>query len=192
MAGPILEKYTLVPRGGPGLACDLERLTLGPLVLAQKVRDAAGDTRYELLPLEDIVRALHLAYGPIPESVLQRCCRGLARVTRLLAAGENALASIDAVLIGFPEIAADRMAKLDLAAASLLGKYNPNWEDQPRIPAGNSDAGEWTDESDSRNSCNADFDVTDIAYPGMYHDQVVAELASHWMSQGQKLLLRSL
>ena len=34
------------------------------------------------------------------------------------------------------------MAKAD----GLLVKYNPDWEDEPRVPAGNPDGGEWTSE----------------------------------------------
>jgi hypothetical protein len=60
--------------------------------------------------------------------------------------GEDALARIYAVLIGFPEIAPDGMAKL--AAVASLRKYNPDWEDEPRIPTGNPDGGQWTADGD--------------------------------------------
>jgi hypothetical protein len=94
-----------------------------------------------------MAQALRLAYGPTPETLIERQCRGLARVTQLLAAGADALARIYAVLLGFPEIAPDGMAKL--AAALSLRKDNPDWEDEPRVPAGNPDGGQWTGGSDS-------------------------------------------
>lgn len=142
MARPIFQKYSLVPRGGPGLACDAEGLALGPIILARKICDAAGNRRYRLLSPKDMRQALRLTYGPIPDAVIERCCRGLVRVTQLLGTGKDALAGIHAVLIGFPAITPDGMAKL--AAAASLRKYNPDWEDEPRVPAGNPDGGQWT------------------------------------------------
>jgi hypothetical protein len=139
---PIFQKYSLVQRGGPGLACDAEGLTLGPVTLAKRIRDAAGNQQYRVLPLEDAIEALRLAYGPMPDTVIERCCRGLVRVVELLETSEDALASIHVVLIRLPEIAPDGMAKL--ADAALLRKYNPDWEDEPRVPAGNPGGGQWT------------------------------------------------
>jgi hypothetical protein len=146
MAGPVFRTYSLVPRGGPGLACDYEGLALGPITLAKKIGDAAGNRRYRLLSLEDVVQAFRLAYGPIPDAVIERRCRGVARVTQLLAGGADALARIHAVLIGFPQIPPDGMAKL--VAAASLRKYNPDWENEPRVPAGNPDRGQWTGDGD--------------------------------------------
>lgn len=57
--------------------------------------------------------------------------------------GDDALASIHAVLIGFPEIAPDGMAKLAVVAS--LRKYNPHW---PRVPAGDPDGVQWTGDGD--------------------------------------------
>jgi hypothetical protein len=78
----------------------------------------------------------------LPDAVMERRCRGVVRVTQLLGAGADALARIYAVLLGFAEIAPDGMAKL--AAVASLCKYNPAWEDEPRVPAGNPDGGQWT------------------------------------------------
>lgn len=142
MSDPLFRTYSVVSRGGLGLACDDNGLALGPVTLAKAVRDAAGERRYRLRPLEDIVQALRLAYGPTQDQLVERRCRGLARVTQLLAAGEDAQARIYAVLLAFPEITPEGMAKL--ASATSLQKDNQGWEDEPRIPAGNPDGGQWT------------------------------------------------
>jgi hypothetical protein len=138
--------YGLVPRGGPGLACDDDGLVLGPMPLVAVVRDAAGRRRYRLHSAVEVARALRLAYGPTRDDTVERYRRGLARVAELLAAGENARAHIFAVLLGFPEIAPEGMAKLVRAAD--LRKDNPDWEDEPRVPAGNPDGGQWTSDVD--------------------------------------------
>jgi hypothetical protein len=78
----------------------------------------------------------------VPDRVIERWCHGLARVAQLLAEGEAARACIHAVLLGFPEIPHEGMAKLARAAA--LRKDDDAWEDEPRVPAGNPDGGEWT------------------------------------------------
>jgi hypothetical protein len=48
------------------------------------------------------------------------------------------------VLLAFPEIGPEAMAKLAHAAA--LQKDNPNWADEPRNPAGGPGGGEWTND----------------------------------------------
>lgn len=115
---------------------------MGPVILAKAFRDAAGQRRYRSRPPGDMAQALRLAYGPVPDRVIERWCHGLARATQLLAAGESARACIHAVLLGFPEIPQDGMAKL--ARAADLRKYGDAWEDEPRVPAGNPDGGQWT------------------------------------------------
>jgi hypothetical protein len=110
------------------------------------VRDAAGDLRCRLRPLENVAQALRLAYGPTPDPVIERRCRGLARVSQLLATGADAMARIYAVLLSFPEIVPDGMVKLSILAS--LRKYNPNWEDEPRVPAPNPGGGQWTSDGD--------------------------------------------
>lgn len=139
----IPRKYRLVPRGGPGLTCDGEGLALGPIILARRLRHCSdGKQNYKLLSPEAVRYAVNLAYGALPSDVLEQYYRGLARVVNHLAAGDEAVAGIEAVLLGFPEIALDRMAQL--ATFSSLHKYNPDWEDEPRVPPGRPGAGEWT------------------------------------------------
>jgi membrane-bound lytic murein transglycosylase B len=50
------------------------------------------------------------------------------------------------VRLAFPEIAPEAMAKLAHAAA--LKKDNPDLADEPRVPGGNPDGGEWTNDGD--------------------------------------------
>ncbi|HXQ49610.1 MAG TPA: hypothetical protein VN802_00825 [Stellaceae bacterium] len=78
---------------------------------------------------------------------LERRLRGLTHVAQLLNDGEEARARIHAVLLAFPEISPDGMAKL--VRATELQKYNPDWPDEPRVPAGNPDGGQWTTDGDS-------------------------------------------
>jgi hypothetical protein len=88
-----------------------------------------------------------LAYGRVYSDVLERCCRGLQRVTDLLSAGDGAQARIRAVLLGLPEIDAEGMNRLALAAA--LRKFNPRLAEEARLPMGGPGAGEWSDGSES-------------------------------------------
>ena len=46
-----------------------------------------------------------------------------------------------------------------------LGKSNPDWADEPRIPAGNSGGGEWTSDS-GQGGAVADENVVLAAAPG--------------------------
>lgn len=144
MLDPFVRCYGLVQRGGPGLACDDDGLTLGPTILAKTVRDVAGRRNCRLRPREDVAQALWLAYGPVSDPVVERWCRGLAKVADLLAAGQDAYARIYAVLLGFPEIAPEGMAKL--AQAAGLAKYGTAWETEARVPAHNPGGGEWTND----------------------------------------------
>jgi hypothetical protein len=111
-------------------------------MLAEAACDVSGRRRYRMRPSAKIVETLRLAYGPMADHITERRCRSLTRVMELLSAGEDARARIHAVLLGFPEIAPEAMAKL--ARAAGLEKYNPDWEDQSRVPPGNSDGGQWT------------------------------------------------
>ncbi len=134
--------YRLVPRGGAGLACDDDGVALGPMRLVDSVTDASGRRRYRLRPAAEIAEALRFAYGAAPGEI-ERCRRGLADIAQLLTAGEPAQAGIHAVQLAFPEIAPAGMAKL--AHAASLQKYNPNWEQEPRIPDGPG-GGDWTND----------------------------------------------
>lgn len=136
------QMFRLVPRGGPGLACDAEGVTLGGVALAAVRLDARGRAQTEVRSGEEIRRILNLAYGAQSEASVQRCERGLRRVVGWLEAGDLALAGIEAVMLRFPTVDADRLAKL--ARLADLEKGGSSWEDEPRRPAGRPGAGEWT------------------------------------------------
>lgn len=141
MTVPFAQTYRLVPRGGAGLACDEEGVALGPMRPVEPVTDGSGGRRYRMRPKEEVALALRLAYDAAPNDI-ERWQRGLAKVTELLTAGETAQAGIRAVLLAFPEIGGSGMIKLSQAAE--LQKYNPNYEQELRNPAGAPGAGEWT------------------------------------------------
>jgi len=133
--------YRLVRRGEPGLACDEEGVALGPVPLVKV--DLGSHTRraFRVRPVQEIARALNLAYGASTEAETARRYR-VVRVGELLAAGEAARARMHAVLLRFPDIGADGMRKL--SAAIELRKFNPDWASEPRIPDGQPGAEEWT------------------------------------------------
>jgi hypothetical protein len=122
MSGAFFRTHCLVQRGGPGLSCDDEGLALGPITLAMKAQARNGRVRYQLLSPDGIGQVLRLAYGSMPEAEIERRHRAIARITQLLDEGAHVLARIYAVLMGFPEIAPDAMAKL--AIAPPFQKYN--------------------------------------------------------------------
>jgi hypothetical protein len=94
-----------------------------------------------------VAQAFRLAYGSAPDDI-ERYRRGLDEIARLLTVGEGAQARIHAVLLAVPEIAPEGMAKLAQAAA--LRKDNPDWEDEPRDPAGSPEGGWWTSDGADR------------------------------------------
>ena len=143
MAVAFARTYRLVPRGEAGLACDDDGVALRPVALIEGETDAAGRGVYRMRPAAEVEKALRLAYGFGPEKI-ERSQEGLTRIAELLDAGERVQASIRAVQLAFPEIATDAMAKL--ARAASLQKFNPNWAQEPRVPAGNPGGGDWTND----------------------------------------------
>lgn len=129
-----------------------------------------GRRSYRLRPAAEIEEALRLAYGFGPYEI-ERSLRGLVEIARLLDAGERAQASIRAVQLAFPEIATDAMAKL--ARAASLQKFNPNWAQEPRVPAGNPGGGDWTEDGGTRST---DANVRPVAAP----QNPVREMKEHF------------
>ena len=84
------------------------------------------------------------AYGPQPENVVLRLHRGLQRAASAIEADDLCLAGIETVLLALPDLTPSALAKL--AEAAELEKGGTAWEDQPRVPAGQSDGGQWTSE----------------------------------------------
>jgi len=84
---PLGCSYRLVGRGGAGLVCDQDGVSLGAVDLAR-----AGSGRHcEGRPLGEIDQILRAAYGPQPDEVVLRLYRGLHRTAAWIEAGDLAL-----------------------------------------------------------------------------------------------------
>ncbi|MGH7033158.1 MAG: polymorphic toxin type 44 domain-containing protein [Stellaceae bacterium] len=78
--------------------------------------------------------------GMIPQ-LIDEVAEGFGRIAKSLNAGDHVRARILAVQMRVPGLTPSAMAKL--AKAAGLQKYNPNWGDEARVPAGDSDGGQW-------------------------------------------------
>ena len=139
---PLARMYRLAPRGGGGLACDQAGVALGAVDLVRVGADAAGRRRCEVRPLQALERFLGAAYGPQREDVILRLHRGLGRAAKAIEAGDLCLAGIETVLLGLPDPSPQALAKL--AEVAELEKGGTAWQDEPRVPAGQPDGGQWT------------------------------------------------
>ena len=139
---PLIHMYRLTPRGAGGLACDKAGVALGAADLVRVGADAAGRRRCEVRPRQGLGRILSAAYGPQPEDVVLRLHRGLRRAAAAIQAGDLCLAGIETVLLALPELTQPALAKL--AEVAELEKGGTAWENEPRVPAGQSDGGQWT------------------------------------------------
>jgi hypothetical protein len=142
MSFPLAYMYRLAPRGGGGLACDRAGVALGAAALARVGADAAGRRRCEVRPRQALGQILTAAYGPQPEAVILRLHRGLRRAATAIEAGDLCLAGIEAVLLRLPDLTPSALAKL--AEVAELEKGGTAWQDEPRVPAGQPDGGQWT------------------------------------------------
>ncbi len=134
--------YSLVPRGGAGLACDTAGVALGGTPLVHARRDAGDVVRCAVRPTHEVDRILTAAFGVLPDAVVPRLHRGLHRAARWIEAGDLCLASIETVMLDVPALTTEGMAKL--AALADLDKGGAGWEDQPRVPGGQGRGGQWT------------------------------------------------
>lgn len=105
-------------------------------------RDALGFWR----PRNDAVleRLLVIGYGPTFE--LGWRSAQLGHVAAALNDGDVALAGISLLRMQLPPLPSDRHALAMAAADGRLIKDNQDWENEPRVPAGNPDGGQWTSE----------------------------------------------
>ena len=130
------------PRGGDGLACDQAGVALGAADLARVGADAAGRRRCEVRPRQALERILGAAFGSQPEDVILRLDRGLHRAAKAIEAGDLCLAGIEAVLLRLPDLTPQALVKL--AEVAKLEKGGTAWQNEPRVPAGQPDGGQWT------------------------------------------------
>ena len=179
MVMPPIRMYRLASRGKGGLACDKAGVALGPADLV-RVHEDAGRQRTETPPPMALARILSAAYGPQPETVVLRIYAGLSRAAAAIEAGDLCLAGIETVLLRLPDLTRRALAEI----AELV--KGGSWEDQPRVPAGQSDGGQWTsggagdaprviltagpeEDAESRRSNDPPDDLTSLedAFPGL-------------------------
>ncbi len=159
-------------------------------------QDSAGTWRPR--PRTDLEQILSEGYG-IRVS-MERRMSNLLVVAKAMNRGDQALAAIALVHAEFPplpdEDAAFRMARFD-----KLLKYNFD-PDEPRVPAGNPDGGQWTNEGDdSANGSGArtrtgsevtnqdipsseSSGIEEVAYQGQRHDQLVGDITNYLRGKG--------
>lgn len=142
MNHPLGRSYRLVMRGQAGLSCDQNGVALGAMELVSTRRDTDGALRCVVRSSDEIEYILQAAYGPQPDEIVVRLHRGLLRVATSVEANELGRAGIEAVMLGFPDLSPTAMAKL--ATIANLEKAGGAWENEPRVPAGRSDGGQWT------------------------------------------------
>ena len=97
---------------------------------------------------------LRLAYGAQPADAVHRRHRALSRVAAQLECGDLAKASLEAVMGGFPDVAPPALAKL--ATFAILEKGGTAWQNEPRIPAGQTGGGQWTTGGGGTTSATSD------------------------------------
>ena len=119
---PGCETYRLYKRGEAGICCDEEGVSLGPIALVTR-----SGAHYFVGPEEDMRDALKAAYGPLSADRLEYLACGVVGVARSLNKGDFAIAMIKALHLRLPEIAGERLAKMERA----FGKANFN-SDEPR------------------------------------------------------------
>ena len=91
-------------------------------------------------------RLLGKGYG-IPITLGWRATQ-LRYVAQALNRGDLALACISLVRAELPPLPSADHARLMAKADSLLVKYNPDWEGEPRVPEGDPAGGQWSGEDE--------------------------------------------
>jgi len=115
-----------------------------------------------------------------PDWLFRRC----QRIADLLGKGELALAQIYGLHIPIADLDDQQLERIALAGFAKAG-FNP---DEPRVPKGDHGGGEWTDGGGSSANAEPSSLLTDVAYQGTYHDQVVAQIVGHWRAKGDRVL----
>ena len=150
---PIDYLYRLVDRGGAGLSCDAQGVALGSAELARLHLEEGCVRRCEVRSPEGLGQILKTAYGPQPDAVVQRLHRGLRRTAAWLESGDLCQAGVEAVMLRVPDLNSTGVAKL--AELADLEKRGASWEDQPRLPAGQTGGGQWTTDGGVSGSASA-------------------------------------
>lgn len=166
----------LHPRGavGSGICVDVEGVTIGPdCVLVRRTSHG-----YNSIDREDASALQKCLFDAMSDQDwLFRQCK---RIADALNQGEVALAQIFGLHIPIDELDVRRLAHVALAKAN----FNP---DEPRVPKGDPHGGEWTNDG-NYHSDGASAALTEVAYPGVYHNWVVNDIAQRWRAKGSKVL----
>lgn len=139
---PLGRSFRLVSRGGAGLACDKNGVALGTVELVRTLLDARGGRHCAVRSPSEISEVLGAAYGPQSDEIVLRLHRGLSRAAAWIEAGDLGRAGVETVMLGLADLTPVAMAKL--AQMADLEKGGTAWQNQPRIPAGQTGGGEWT------------------------------------------------
>lgn len=102
-------------------------------------KDAFGQWRQRDEAVID--RLLTTGYGALSKLGLRH--KQLGYVAEALNSGDLALACISLVRMQLPPLPSAGHARAMAKADGLLVKDNPDWEDEPRVPAGNPAGGQW-------------------------------------------------
>ena len=144
-----ITRYGLASRSGEnrGLVCDQDGAMLGPAPLAFHVRGTGGGRVFQAVSAERLGEILKAAYGPDFDLALDERASQLQAIARALTENRMADALIGAVHLRLPELSEAAVQRL-----AALAKYSP---DQPRVPKGNPDGGQWTREGGAAASANS-------------------------------------
>ena len=148
---PLIREFKLGGRNGDGRHAYVneEGAFIGPDVPLLE-QDRWG--RFKPRMKDDLERLFKIGYGS-PFDLTSRMTR-LSYVAQALNKGEVGLASISLVLMELQPLPSGFRAQA-MAEADSLAKYNPNWREQPRLPAGNPSGGRWTSEDEGGISSNS-------------------------------------
>lgn len=132
-----IAKYRLAKRGGHGLACDQDGLTLGPAPLVLAAQGRTGSPVFHAVSPCWLAEVLTIAYGPGFNPEVAYRAEKLEVIARALTEGQLTEATIGALHLHLPELDVQAFERL-----ALIAKYNP---DQPRDWHGR-----WTTEGNDR------------------------------------------
>ena len=119
-----------------GLVCDPDGVMLGPAPLVFADREASGSCVFRAVSAPRLAELLSAAYGPDFKADIAYRATKLSAIAQALTERRYAEAAIGTLHLRLPELATDAVARL-----TPLDKYSA---DQPRVPAGQPDGGQWT------------------------------------------------
>jgi hypothetical protein len=169
---------TLHPRGAAnrGICVDAEGAMLGPDCVL--VRHTPGGFRGIGRDDASTVQKCLLDGDRDDDWLFQQC----RRIAEALDNGEIALAQIYGLRIPIDDLD-DRQLRRIASAGLAKASFNP---DEPRVPKGDPHGGEWT--TGGGDAGEQPGSLLDAAYPGIYHNWVVAQIAERWRARGAKVL----